>query len=106
MCLAYAEVARKPVHEAPAQDPAGKFFPLFVFQGLQELRSDARGGSNFLKRVFAQLPFALQALPKRTLGHFVEPLLDFGARFWRNTAVPPGRNSAGRNGLRYCPDAL
>jgi hypothetical protein len=37
-----------------------------------------RGRANSVDADFAQFPFALQTLPKRTLGHFVEPILDFG----------------------------
>src|SRR5438045_3729989 len=75
--FAQTQVARDGAHETAAKNAAGKLFPVLVFECFEEFRSDARGGTKFIDGHFPQLAFALQALPKRTLGHFVEPVPRF-----------------------------
>src|SRR5207253_8639489 len=69
--FAQSEVTRDAAHETAPKDAARKFFPLSVFECFEEFRSNARGGTEFVDGHFAQFAFALQALPKRTFGHFV-----------------------------------
>ena len=63
-----------------------------------------------MHRDFPQLPFALQALPKRAFGHFVEPILDFDDPILtpdcRDASASARRQAPAELGEKYCPDAL
>lgn len=57
-------------HEAPVEDAAGKLIPLFIFDGLEKTRGDARRGRNLIKRHAAHFSLALQIVAKSPFGHF------------------------------------
>ena len=52
-----------------SEDTAGQFSPIFVFQGLQEAVTDARGLTQLVQGDFTEFPLALQVFTKFSLGH-------------------------------------
>src|SRR5258707_12291154 len=59
-----------------AKNSAGQLRPVFIFQGFDETRADARGLGEFVHGNFAQLALALQAFSKISPGHEPELVLD------------------------------
>src|SRR5580700_11746117 len=70
-----AQKTRDGAYKSAVENAAGEFVPLFVFEGFQEARTDARGRSHFLQRNFAHLALALQAFAKSSTGHESNPIL-------------------------------
>src|ERR1700675_528737 len=70
-----AQKSRDGAYKSAVENAAGGFVPLFVFEGFQEARTDARGRSHFLQRNFAHLALALQAFTKSSTGHESKPVL-------------------------------
>jgi hypothetical protein len=73
MLLAEAEIARDDANEAAIEDAAGKFFPVFVFESLQEPHRHASLDGELVKRDFAQLALAFQQLTEAAFGHGSRP---------------------------------
>src|SRR5260370_13844077 len=59
-----------------AKNSAGQLRPVFIFQGFDKTRADARGLGQLVHGNFAQLALALQPFTKISLGHEPEPILD------------------------------
>src|SRR5580700_10548002 len=70
-----AQKTRDGAYKSAVENAAGEFVPLFVFEGFQEARTDARGRSHFLQGNFAHLALALQAFAKSSTGHESNPIL-------------------------------
>jgi len=66
-----AEVARDGTNKAAIEHAAREFAPIFVFQGFQEARANARGRSNLFHRDFAKLALTLQTFSEISPGHAV-----------------------------------
>ena len=56
--LIQAEIVGDGTDKSAVEDTAGKLVPVFVFEGLQKTRSDARCLGDFLQRNLAQFPLA------------------------------------------------
>ena len=69
------KITRDGAHKSVVEYAAGEFLPLFVFEGFQEARADARGRGEFLQRNFAHLALTLQAFAKISPGHESKPVL-------------------------------
>ncbi len=59
-----------------AKNSAGQLRPVFIFQGFDETRADARGLGLFVHGNFAQFALALQPFTKISPGLEPEPVLD------------------------------
>ena len=66
-----AEVARDGANEATIEHAARELAPIFVFQGFQKARANARGCGNLLQRDFAKLALTLQTFSEISPSHAV-----------------------------------
>ena len=71
-----AQIARDGAHETVPENAAGQLAPIFILEGFDESRADARGLGEFVHRNFAQLALALQAFTEISSRHEPEPVLD------------------------------
>src|SRR5215471_3204596 len=64
-----AEVTSDGTNEAAVENATGELRPLFVFEGFEEVRSDAGGSRDFFERDLAKLAFTLETFSEISLGH-------------------------------------
>jgi hypothetical protein len=67
-----AEIASDGADKATVEDAARELIPIFVFEGVEEARANASGGSNFFKRDLTQFPLTFETFSEGAPSHAVE----------------------------------